>query len=56
MLHKHPALTTGELVGRLNKELVADIKAYDEGHAHMVMFADMLSNGTAKRFLAKFKR
>lgn len=56
MLQKHLDLTTGEVVARLGKDWVADIKAYDEGHAHMLMFADMLTDGIAKQFPAKFKK
>jgi len=55
MLQKHLDLTTGEVVGRLNKDWAADIKSYDEGHAHMLMFADTLTMGIAKQFPAKFK-
>lgn len=55
MLQKHLDLTSGEVVGRLNKDWVADIKAYDEGHAHMLMFADTLTEGIAKQFPDKFK-
>lgn len=54
MLQKHLDLTTGEVVGRLNKDWAADIKAYDDGHAHMLMFADALTNGIVKQFPAKF--
>ena len=56
MLQMHLDLTTGEVVGRLNKDWAADIKAYDEGHAHMLMFADMLTDGIAMQFPAKFKK
>jgi len=56
MLQKHLDLTSGEVVGRLNKDWAADIKAYDDGHTHMLMFADMLADGIAKQFPAKFKR
>ena len=55
MLQKHLDLTTGEVVGRLKKDWEADIKAYDEGHAHMLMFADMLTDGIAKQFPNKFR-
>jgi len=55
MLQKHLDLTTGEVVGRLNKDWGADIKSYDEGHAHMLMFADTLTDGIAKQFPEKFK-
>lgn len=56
MLQKHLDLTTGEVVGRLNKDWAADIKSYDDGHAHMLMFADALTDGIAKQFPAKFKK
>jgi hypothetical protein len=55
MLRKHLEFTTGEVVGRLKKNWVADIKSYDEGHAHMLMFADMLTDGIVKQFPDKFK-
>lgn len=56
ILQKHLDLTSGEVVGRLNKDWAADIKAYDDGHAHMLMFADMLTDGISKQFPAKFKK
>ncbi len=56
MLEKHLDFTTGEVVGRFNKDWAADIKSYDDGHAHMLMFADMLTDGIAKQFPAKFKK
>jgi hypothetical protein len=55
MLQKHLDLTSGEVVGRLKKDWAADIKSYDAGHAHMLMFADMLTDGIAKQFPDKFK-
>ncbi|RWJ98133.1 MAG: acetylglutamate kinase [Mesorhizobium sp.] len=54
MLHKHLELTTGEVVGRLEKNWAADIKSYNEGHDHMLKFADMLTEGIAKQFPDKF--
>jgi hypothetical protein len=54
MLH-NLELTTGEVVGRLKKDWSADIKSYDEGHVHMLNFADMLTEGIAKQFPEKFK-
>ena len=53
MLQKHLDLTTGEVVGRLKKDWAADIRSYDAGHQHMLMFADMLSEGIAKQFPGK---
>lgn len=55
MLQKHLDLTTGGVVGRLNKNWTADIEAYDDGHAHMLMFADVLTDGITKQFPNKFK-
>lgn len=54
MLQEHLDLTTAEVVGRLNKNWAADIQAYDEGHDHMLMFADALSAGIVKQFPEKF--
>ena len=55
MLQKHLDLTTGEVVGRLNQDWAADIQAYDQGHEHMLMFADMLTAGIVRRFPDKFR-
>lgn len=55
MLYKHLQLTTDEVLARLNKDWKADISAYDKGENHMLMFADMLSNGIMKQFPEKFK-
>ena len=54
MLQKHLDLTTGEVVGRLTSDWAADINSYDEGHAHMLMLADMLSEGLVRQFPTKF--
>ena len=54
MLQKHLDLTTGEVVGRLTKDWARDIASYDEGHEHMLMFADALTDGIVKQFPAKF--
>ena len=51
----HLDLTTAEVVGRLQKDWAADIRAYDEGHDHMLMFADALTAGIAKQFPDQFK-
>jgi hypothetical protein len=55
MLQTHLDLTTGEVVGRLKKDWAADMKSYDEGHVHILMFADMLTDGIANQFPDKFK-
>jgi len=49
-------LTTSEVTSRLKKDWVADEKAYDEGHTHMLMFADVLTDGIAKQYPAKFSK
>jgi hypothetical protein len=56
MLHTHLDLTTGEVVSRLKKDWAADIDYYDKGHAHMLMFADILADGIVKQFPDKFKK
>ncbi|MDP2653200.1 MAG: glycosyltransferase [Candidatus Omnitrophota bacterium] len=56
MLKKHLELTTAEVVSRLKKDWAADIASYDEGHVHMLMFADMLTDGIVKQFPDQFKR
>ena len=56
MMYKHLALTTTEVVSRLKKDWTADIAAYDEGHAHMLMFADDLTAGIVKQFPKKFMK
>jgi hypothetical protein len=54
MLYKHLAYTTTEVVSRLKKDWPADIEAYDKGHEHMLMFADILTDGIVKQFPKKF--
>jgi hypothetical protein len=56
MLNKHLEYTTTEVVSRLKKDWASDIKAYDQGHEHMLMFADMLSDGIIKQFPKKFSK
>ncbi len=56
MLYVHLALTTTEVVSRLKKDWASDIEAYDKGHAHMLMFADVLTNGIVKQFPKKFMK
>ena len=54
MLQKHLDFTTQEVVARLKKDWAADIRAYDENHDHMLMFADMLSDGIVRQFSQRF--
>jgi hypothetical protein len=56
MLYKHLEFTTAEVVSRLKKDWSADIKAYDQGHDHMLMFADMLTDGIIKQFPKKLQK
>jgi hypothetical protein len=56
MLYKHLAFTTTEVVSRLKKDWPADIEAYDKGHVHMLMFADVLTDGIVKQFPNKFSK
>lgn len=53
MLQKHLDLTTDEVVARLGQDWAADIRAYDAGHEHMLMFADTLTDGIARQFPSK---
>ena len=55
MLYKHLDFVTAQAVARLNKDWKADITAFDEGESHMIMFADVLSDGIIKQFPEKFK-
>ena len=56
LLYKHLEYTTTEVVSRLKKDWAADIQAYDQGHAHMLMFADALTDGILKQFPKKFRK
>jgi hypothetical protein len=56
LLYKHLDYTTTEVVSRLKKDWAADIQAYDKGHAHMLMFADALTDGILKQFPKKFRK
>lgn len=55
LMQKHLDLTTGEVVGRASKNWSQDIKAYDQGHDHMMMFADVLAAGIVKQFPDQFR-
>jgi hypothetical protein len=43
------------LVRALNEDWAADVKAYNDDHAHMLMFADALTDGIAQQFPDKFR-
>lgn len=55
-LHGHLAMTTDAVVAKLHKDTSAAIAAYDKGHEHMLMVADVLSTGIVKQFPARFGR
>ncbi|MHA0856831.1 glycosyltransferase [Paenibacillus sp. CMAA1364] len=48
--YTHLELITVEVSARIKKEWHADILAYDQGETHMIMFADLLSDGIMKQF------
>jgi hypothetical protein len=53
-LQHHLDLTTGQVVARLGANWDADIRSYDDGHAHMLMFADTLTSGIIAQFPEAF--
>jgi hypothetical protein len=55
MMHDHLALTTTEVVSRLQKDWAADIAAYEKVHEQILKMADMLSSGIISQFPEKFK-
>ena len=55
-LHGHLAMTIDAVVAKLHKDTAAAIAAYDKGHEHMLMVADVLSAGLVNQFPARFGR
>ncbi|CAN7754942.1 glycosyltransferase [Paenibacillus sp. LjRoot153] len=55
MLYAHLQFITDQVTARLKKDWKADILAFDKGEDHMMMYADMLSDGIIKQFPDKFK-
>jgi hypothetical protein len=49
MLYKHLDFVTAQAVARIKQDWPADIKAFDAGNEHMMMFADMLSDAIIKQ-------
>jgi hypothetical protein len=49
MLYKHLDFVAKQAVSRIKMDWAADIQAYDAGNQHMLMFADMLSDGIIKQ-------
>ena len=56
ILHRHLDLTTAEVTSQLNKDWVAGEKAYDDGHVHMLMFSDALTERIAKQYPDNFAK
>lgn len=56
MMQMHLDLLTKQVAARLNKDWSAELRAYDEGHDHILKMADALSDGIAKQFPAKFQQ
>jgi hypothetical protein len=55
MLRTHLALTTQEVVARLQGKWAADVRAYDAIHRQALHMADMLSAGIVDQFPARFR-
>ena len=55
MMYAHLALTTDEVVARLQAKWAADVRAYDRTHVQILHMADMLSSGLVKQFPARFR-
>ena len=55
MLHVHLQFVTDQVTARLQKDWKADILASDKNTDHMMMYADMLSEGIIKQFPDKYK-
>ena len=50
MLQMHLELLTRQIVARPNQDWAGDVRAYGEGVAHMMMFADVLTEGLIRQF------
>jgi hypothetical protein len=55
MMHDHLALTTDEVLARLQQDWAADVQAYDRIHHQILHMADMLSTGIVKQFPRRFR-
>ena len=54
MLYEHLALTTNEVVGRLQRKWAADVANYERIHVQALEMADMLSSGIVSQFPGRF--
>jgi hypothetical protein len=55
MLYTHLKLITDQVVARLKKDWQGNIHAIDQNEAHMIKFADVLSDGIIKQFPKQFQ-
>ena len=51
----HLALTTQEVVARLQRKWAADVTAYDAVPRHILHFSDTLADGIVKQFPNRFR-
>jgi hypothetical protein len=54
-MSRHLALTTQEVVARLQRKWAADVAAYDAVHRHILHFSDTLADGIVKQFPNRFR-
>jgi hypothetical protein len=54
-MQKHLALTTQEVVARLQRKWNADVAVYDRIHSHILHLADALSAGLVSQFPERFR-
>jgi len=54
MMRHHLDLTSAEVVARLNQDWPGDIGAYDQVHLHILVLADVLTNGIVAEFPSAF--
>jgi hypothetical protein len=54
MMKMHLSTTTNEVVARLNKNWVEDVRAFDAAYDHILKMSDALAAGIVKQFPDKF--
>lgn len=54
MMKEHLSTTTAEVVARLNKDWEADVRAFDEVYAHILMMSDTIADAIVTQFPEKF--
>lgn len=55
LLYMHLQLVTDAVKARLTKDWDADVVAFDKGQEHIILLADVLSEGVIKQFPQQFK-